>query len=168
MISRQPTTQPHNHSHRPGTATRPYTNHGPRAITRCSKSSCRPSKNRPLPLILRQRLPHRKHNRPRPRISDMRVKPLANHVLLRKLSGQQFSAGGIFLGENEENTGEVIAVGPGKWGKNGKRETMWGLQPGDRVVFSPNGNAMFKIDGEEFVMVRRDAIIGEFGEEEAA
>jgi co-chaperonin GroES (HSP10) len=78
------------------------------------------------------------------------------------------TAGGIFLGENEENTGEVIAVGPGKWGKNGKRETMWGLKPGDRVVFSPNGNFPVKVDGEELVMVRRDAIIGEVGEEVAA
>lgn len=91
----------------------------------------------------------------------MTIRPLANHVLIRKLKAEKFSAGGIFIGEHEENHGEIIAVGPGKWDKNGKRETMWNLQPGDRVCFSPNGNAPVKVDGEELVMIRRDAVIGE-------
>ena len=93
------------------------------------------------------------------------VRALGDHVFIRKESLERVSAGGIILGEREYDEGVVLYVGPGKVGKNGDRESMWGLQAGQRVAFSPQGNQRQRVNGEEMVVVRRDSIIGELDDE---
>ena len=86
---------------------------------------------------------------------------LQDRVAIKKDIKDRFSKGGIFLGESEENTGTVVAVGPGAYNnKNGKRKGMWNVKVGDKVFFSPHGNFRHVIDGEEIVIIRRDSLMG--------
>ena len=54
--------------------------------------------------------------------------------------------------------GEVIAVGPGKVGDDGKRAKM-SVENGDKVLFNKYAGTELKIDGEEFLMMREDDIL---------
>lgn len=89
-----------------------------------------------------------------------KIRPLRNYLVVKKTKEERFSSGGIFVGVDEENVGVVLAVGPGKEDKHGRLESMWDLKEGDKIVFSPNGNHRTRINGVEFVMIRRDAVIG--------
>lgn len=93
------------------------------------------------------------------------IRAMGDHVFIRKESLERVSAGGIILRAQEYDEGVVVAVGPGKIGKKGARESMWGIHPGQRVAFSPQGNHRQKVNGEEVVVVRRDSIIGEVNDE---
>lgn len=104
------------------------------------------------------------------------IKPLNDFVFVRETQPPAMSPGGIVLilkertwsvDDQDHKEGTVVAVGPGKVGKKGVRESMWGLEPGRVVAFSPNGNFKQRIDGEELTVIRRDSVIG-FLEEAAA
>lgn len=96
------------------------------------------------------------------------IKPLHNCIAVREISAPEFSPGGIFIGAEPEDKefvkglihGEIIAVGPGKIAGDGSRESMWELQAGDKISFSPVGKVKFEIDGETITMIKRDAVIG--------
>lgn len=98
----------------------------------------------------------------------MQIRPLSDCLVLKRIRESQYSNGGIFLGDHEETDmtlkpviyGEVIAVGPGKYNEDNERKSMWGIQVGDKLAFSPNGNHDFNIDGEDVVMIRRNSVIG--------
>lgn len=101
----------------------------------------------------------------------MSIRPLNDVVFVRQRK-TYMSPGGIALPDcvvnkpweadnREQNEGEVVAVGPGKRGKKGRRESMWDIQPGQRIAFSPNGNMTQVVDGEELTVIRRDSIFGE-------
>ncbi len=90
----------------------------------------------------------------------MSLKPMNDFVFVRKKQVDKFSESGLFLGRSDYDTGEVVAVGPGKRKKNGDFDTMWGLAPGMEIAFSPNGNHKQRVDGEELFVIRRDSVIG--------
>lgn len=88
------------------------------------------------------------------------IRPLNDFIYLRLEPKTITSSGGILLGEEKKpDVGVVVAVGPGKKTKRG-HDTMWGIEPGQRLVFSPNGRYLQKVDGEELVVIRRDSVIG--------
>jgi co-chaperonin GroES (HSP10) len=90
----------------------------------------------------------------------MTFRALNDFVYIRK-SPEALTKGGIMLLEKTYDEGVVIAVGPGlKRRKDGRRESMWDVQPGQRVTFSPNGNNQQRVDGEDLVVIRRDSLIG--------
>ena len=89
------------------------------------------------------------------------MKPMNDFIFVRKLKKEPTSAGGIFLGEQAYDEGEVVAVGPGRVDKKGRRESMWGIAPGDKIVFSPNGNWQQKVGGEHLTVIRLNSVIGE-------
>jgi len=88
------------------------------------------------------------------------IRPMNDFVFVLKESKERVSAGGIVLGEQEYDTGRVVAVGPGKLSKRGRRDSMWSLAPGQLIAFSPNGNWRQKVDGEDLTVIRRDSVIG--------
>ena len=101
----------------------------------------------------------------------MTVQPILDRLVVRP-SVKTMSAGGIALLPHKDDGlvkeichGEVVAVGPGKFDKRGRRETMWGLKPGDRIAYSPVGKAEA---GGGLIVIRRDAVIGIDKEAEAA
>ncbi len=92
----------------------------------------------------------------------MNIRPLHDRVILRRLEEERKSAGGIVIPDTaaeKPQTGEVVAVGPGKTDDNGKTIAM-GVKVGDKVLFGKYSGQEFKMDGQELLHMREDDIIG--------
>ncbi|PJA47344.1 co-chaperone GroES [Candidatus Uhrbacteria bacterium CG_4_9_14_3_um_filter_36_7] len=92
----------------------------------------------------------------------MKLRPLADHVLVQALSQEQVSASGIILPDtvNKERPerGKVVAIGPGKLLENGQRSQV-DVQIGNIVVFKKYSPDEIKVDGEEYLVIRMDDIV---------
>lgn len=97
--------------------------------------------------------------------TKLNLKPLADRVVIKKLDAEETTAGGIVIpdtAKEKPQRGEVLAVGPGKTGEDGKKQPME-LKQGDKVLFAKYAGTEVKIDGVEYViMAERDilAVIG--------
>lgn len=92
---------------------------------------------------------------------------LNDRIAVREIKPPTMSEGGIFLGELVDTAlvkdvviGEVVAVGPGARLPNGQRDSMWGLQPGQTIRYSPVLGHKETVDGVELTIIRRDSVIG--------
>ncbi len=92
----------------------------------------------------------------------MKVKPLYDRVLVKRLPAEEKTKGGIIIPDTAKEKpirGEVVAVGQGKILDNGELRTL-AVHEGDRVLFSKYAGTEVKIDGEEHVLLREDDILG--------
>ena len=95
----------------------------------------------------------------------MNLRPLHDRVIVKRLEEERQSAGGIVIPDTaaeKPSMGEVVAVGPGKIGENGKLQPM-GVKAGDKVLFGKYTGQEFKMDNEELLHMREDDIIGIVG-----
>ncbi len=91
----------------------------------------------------------------------MKIRPLNDRVLVVREGEEQKSAGGIIIpdtAKEKPQRGKVVAAGPGKIGKDGKR-TPLEVKAGDRVFFSKYAGTEIKIDGVEHVFMREEDIL---------
>jgi chaperonin GroES len=92
-----------------------------------------------------------------------RIKPLHDRVIVRRLEETaNQTAGGLFIpdtAKEKPQEGEVIAVGAGKYKEDGSRQTL-DVKEGDRVLFGKYSGSEIKLDGEEFLIMREDEILG--------
>ena len=92
----------------------------------------------------------------------MNIKPLSDHVLLEPLKEEQKTKTGILLPETIEQEkseqGTVIAVGPGKKGKDGKI-TPLEMKVGDIVLFTKYGPNEVKVDGKDYLIAEEKDIL---------
>ena len=92
----------------------------------------------------------------------MQIKPLADHVLIEPLEEEQKTKTGILLPETAEQErseqGTVVAVGPGKKGKDGKVIPLE-VKAGDLVLFAKYGPSEVKVDGKEYLIINQDDIL---------
>jgi len=92
----------------------------------------------------------------------MRIKPLADRVLVEPLEEKEVKKGGILIPDSAKEKpqeGKVIAVGPGKLDEDGKKIPMT-VKKGDRVLMPKYGGAEIKIDDKTYQIVREDDILG--------
>jgi chaperonin GroES len=92
----------------------------------------------------------------------MKIRPLHDRVILKRLEEEGKSKGGIIIPDSAKEKpaeGEVIAVGTGKVLENGNKVEM-NVKKGDKVLFSKYAGTEVKIDGEEFLILREDDILG--------
>ena len=92
----------------------------------------------------------------------MSIKPLHDRVVVKPIEAEEVSAGGILIPDSakEKSTkGEIVAVGPGKLNDAGHRVAM-DVAVGDRILFSKYGGTEVKLDGEDFLIMREDDILG--------
>lgn len=93
--------------------------------------------------------------------TKVRLKPLADRVVVKKLDAEEKTAGGIVIpdtAKEKPQQGEILAVGPGKLDENGKRQPME-LKEGDKVLFAKYSGTEVKLDGIEYViMAERDIL----------
>ena len=92
----------------------------------------------------------------------MAFRPLHDRVLVRRVEAEEKTAGGIIIPDSAKEKpaeGEVVAVGPGKLNDAGERVAM-DVAVGDRVLFSKYGGSEVKLDGEDFLIMREDDILG--------
>ena len=92
----------------------------------------------------------------------MKIRPLNDRLLVKRLKEEEMTAGGIIIPDSAKEKpaeGEVVAVGPGKVADNGERVALQ-VKDGDMVLFSKYGGTDVKIDGEDFLIMREDDILG--------
>lgn len=91
------------------------------------------------------------------------IKPLHDRVILRRIEDNvNQTAGGLFIpdtAKEKPQEGEVIAVGEGKYKEDGTRQTL-DVKAGDRVLFGKYSGSEIKLDGEEYLIMREDEILG--------
>ena len=90
------------------------------------------------------------------------IRPLHDRVLLRRLEEGEQVRGGIIIpdtAKEKPQEGEVVAVGEGKINKDGTRQPP-DVKAGDRVLFGKYSGSEVKLDGEEYLIMREDEILG--------
>ena len=92
----------------------------------------------------------------------MQIRPLHDRVIIKRLESERTTASGIVIPDNaaeKPDQGEVVAVGPGRRDEAGKLIEM-GVKVGDRVLFGKYSGQSVKLDGEEFLVMREEDIMG--------
>ena len=92
----------------------------------------------------------------------MKIKPLNDRILVKRLEEEAKTKGGIIIPDSAKEKpaqGEVIAVGDGKLGDDGKRMPLQ-VKKGDRVLFAKYAGTEVKIEDEEHLVMREDDILG--------
>ncbi len=92
----------------------------------------------------------------------MKIRPLHDRVIVKRVEEEKKSAGGIVIPDTaaeKPSQGEIVAVGPGKTDDNGKTVAM-GVKVGDRVLFGKYSGQEFKMDGQDYLHMREDDVIG--------
>jgi chaperonin GroES len=90
------------------------------------------------------------------------IKPLHDRVLVRRIEEGEQIRGGIIIpdtAKEKPQEGEVIAAGAGKVKDDGTRIAL-DVKAGDRVLFGKYSGSEIKLDGEEFLIMREDEILG--------
>jgi len=91
-----------------------------------------------------------------------KVRPLHDRVIVRRLDEEEKSAGGIIIPDSAKEKpiqGKVVAVGKGKILENGDVRPL-DVKAKDTVIFSTYAGTEIKLDGDTFLMMREDDILG--------
>ncbi|WP_295542614.1 co-chaperone GroES [uncultured Thiohalocapsa sp.] len=92
----------------------------------------------------------------------MNIRPLHDRVVVRRMEEERTSAGGIVIPDSATEKpiqGEIIAVGNGKLMDSGDTRAL-DVKVGDRVLFGKYSGTEVKLDGDEFLVMREDDIMG--------
>ncbi len=91
----------------------------------------------------------------------MKLKPLNDRILVKRLEMEEKTAGGLFIpdtAKEKPSKGEIVAVGPGKFAEDGKLIPM-SVKAGDMVLFNKYAGTEIKIDGADHLVMREDDIL---------
>jgi chaperonin GroES len=92
----------------------------------------------------------------------MKLRPLHDRVVVKRIEAEEKSAGGIIIpdtAKEKPSEGEVIAVGPGGRDEAGKLIPI-DIKAGDRVLFGKWSGTEVKIDGQELLIMKESDIMG--------
>jgi chaperonin GroES len=92
----------------------------------------------------------------------MKIRPLQDRIIVKRLDEETKTKGGIIIPDTAKEKpieGKVEAVGKGKKTDDGKLIPL-DVKVGDKVLFSKYGGTEVKIDGEEYLIMREDDILG--------
>ena len=92
----------------------------------------------------------------------MKFKPLHDRVVVRRVESEQKTKGGIIIPDTAQEKpmeGEVIAVGAGTRGEDGRLHPM-GVKAGERILFGKWSGTEVKLDGEELLIMKESDIMG--------
>src|SRR6476469_301975 len=93
------------------------------------------------------------------------VRPLGDSVLVQPIEENENKKGGIIIPDNAKKKtqeGNVVSLGTGKVDDNGKK-VEFTVKKGDKVLFSESGGTEIKVDGESYLIMREDDILGIIG-----
>jgi len=92
----------------------------------------------------------------------MKIKPLADHILIEPIKEEEKTKSGILLPDTAEKEkpeqGKVIAVGPGRTLSSGKKLPI-NVKKGDIVLFTKYGPNEIKVDGKEYLIAKEEDIL---------
>jgi chaperonin GroES len=92
----------------------------------------------------------------------MGFRPLHDRVLIRRVEAEEKTAGGIIIPDTAKEKpmeGEVVAVGPGARGEDGKIQAL-DVKAGDRVLFGKWSGTEIKLEGEDLIIMKESDIMG--------
>jgi len=92
----------------------------------------------------------------------MKFRPLHDRLLVKRLEEEEKTKGGIIIPDSAKEKpmeGEIIAVGKGKKLDDGKVSAL-DVKVGDKVLFSKYAGTDIKMDGEDYLIMREDDILG--------
>jgi chaperonin GroES len=92
----------------------------------------------------------------------MHIRPMADRIIVKRNTGADITPGGIHIpeaGKEKPLEGSVYSVGPGKRQADGTTLPL-DVKAGDIVLFAKYAGAEIKINGEDFLMMREDDILG--------
>jgi chaperonin GroES len=94
-------------------------------------------------------------------VSNMKVTPLADRILVRRIEDKEVKRGGIIIpdtAKEKPQEGEVMAVGTGRLNEDGKRIPLE-VKKGDKVLIGKYTGSEVKIDGKEYIILREDDVL---------
>lgn len=92
----------------------------------------------------------------------MKIRPLHDRVVVRRIEEDSVSAGGIVLPDTaseKPSQGEILAVGPGKRDDDGTQRAP-DVKVGDKIIFGQYAGSTVKIEGEELLILSENEIFG--------
>ncbi|UCC61170.1 MAG: co-chaperone GroES [Dehalococcoidia bacterium] len=95
----------------------------------------------------------------------MNLKPLADRVIVKPIVKEEVTKGGIVLpdtAKEKPQEGEVVAVGPGTIGDDGKRVEME-IKKGDKVIYAKYAGTEWKDKDQEYLILREADILSKIG-----
>ncbi|MBN2333692.1 MAG: co-chaperone GroES [Deltaproteobacteria bacterium] len=96
----------------------------------------------------------------------MNIRPLQDRLIVKRVEEEEKTKGGIIIpdaAKEKPMQGEVIAVGKGKVGEDGKVMPL-DVKAGDRILFGKYAGTEIKMDGVEYLIMREDDVLGVIGE----
>ena len=93
------------------------------------------------------------------------IRPLGDRVLVQRVEAEDMTAGGILLPESAKEKpkeGLIVSIGSGRTLDNGDMST-FSVSVGDRVLFTAYGGTEVKFNGEDYLIMREDDILGVIG-----
>jgi chaperonin GroES len=94
-------------------------------------------------------------------VSGMKVVPLNDKIVVKRLEAEEKTAGGIVLPDSAKEKpkqGKVLSLGDGKLLDNGKRASFQ-VREGDRILFTSYAGNEVNLDGEEYLIMTEDDIL---------
>ena len=93
----------------------------------------------------------------------MKIRPLYDRLVVKRIENdQEKTQGGLYIpdtAKEKPQEGEVVAVGKGKRLEDGKVVAL-DVQVGDRILFGKYSGSDIKLDGEEYLIMREDEVLG--------
>jgi chaperonin GroES len=92
----------------------------------------------------------------------MKIRPLYDRIVVKRVEQQEQMQGGLYIPDSAKEKpqeGEVVAVGKGKRLENGSLVAL-DVQAGDRILFGKYSGSDIKLDGEEYLIMREDEVLG--------
>lgn len=95
------------------------------------------------------------------KVSSNKLQPLGDRIVVKPMKRDEVTKSGIVLpdtAKEKPQEGEVIAVGPGKLGDDGKRIEME-VKKGDKILYAKYGGTEIKIEDEELLILRESDVL---------
>jgi len=92
----------------------------------------------------------------------MKIRPLYDRIVVKRIEEQETVRGGIIIPDSAKEKpqeGEVVAVGQGKRLEDGKLVPL-DVKVGDRILFGKCSGSDIKLDGDEYMIMREDEVLG--------
>jgi chaperonin GroES len=92
----------------------------------------------------------------------MNIRPLQDRLIVKRIEEEEKTAGGIIIpdtAKEKPQEGKVVAVGKGKVGDDGKVIAL-DVKKGDRILFGKYSGSEVKIDGNEYLIMREEDVLG--------
>jgi chaperonin GroES len=93
----------------------------------------------------------------------MKIRPLYDRIVVKRIEEQETVRGGIIIPDSAKEKpqeGEVMAVGKGKRNEKEGSLTPLDVQVGDRILFGKYSGSDIKLDGDEYMIMREDEVLG--------